>query len=485
MSSTNAEEEASQMSEGTNILNFMKNLLKITLTILIVIILGSFVVFSCKVAQSNVLPTDINCFPYTSAIPTVQQISININDHFLEGKNLSQKIKFPYEQNSSNFIQDFLRRLRLNPNGFGLENYFIAILDGMFAFNYSAFNTLFDGLNYLPEIIVLLIGPIITIIFCSILSLVDLFYIGYLWFTNFSWFFQENENKSGTGAPSWKPITLAQPLNYCLSIFLMFIFFIIFIIGLFTFLPIVATTIILICLFTILSRTGLTSNNDKYTLLSCMKDSLKYNKKGIMIILSISILSLSFNYFGSVLGGICLVCILLLYFNVIPLSIFTSSIPTDLSAVVSDKKASKKCNFEETPTPNTNPDTSKHTTPDTSKHTTPHTSTGEKSSENNTSIMQKIGGFLPKFPSIFPSVNVVETYDTPIPEIPYPAVSIDKLKLPNVKLPEEVEIKFPDIKLPGLPQVPDVPEPVSNAIINAQDNAIENLNEINKSLKSD
>ena len=460
MSSTNAQEEASQMSEGTNILNFMRKLVKITLTILIVIILGSFVVFSCKVAQSNVLPTDINCFPYTSAIPTVQQISININDHFLEGKNMSQKIKFPYEQNSSNFIQDFLRRLRLNPNGFGLENYFVSILDGMFAFNYSAFNTLFDGLNYLPEIIVLLIGPIITIIFCSILSLVDLFYLGYLWFKNFSWFFQENENKSGTGAPSWKPITLAEPINYCLSIFLMFIFFIIFIIGLFTFLPIVATTIILICLITILSKTGLASNNDKYTLLNCMKDSLKYNKKGIMIILSISILYLSFNYFGAVLGGICLLCILLLYFNVIPLSIFTSSIPTDLSAVVSDKKASKKCNYEDIPNINT----------------------VENNSENNSSISQKIGGFLPKFPSIFPSINVVQTYDTPIPEIPYPAITIDKLKLPNVKLPEEIEIKFPDIKLPGLPQVP---ESVTNSVINAQDSEIQNLDQLNKTLKSD
>lgn len=464
-STTNAEEETSQMSQGTNILNFMKNLVKITFIVLIVIILGSFVVFSCKVAQSNVLPTDINCFPYTSAIPTVQQISININDHFLEGQNLSQKIKFPYEQNSSNFIQDFLRRLRLSPNGFGIENYFVAILDGIFAFNYSAFNTLFDGLNYLPEIIILLIGPIITLIFSSVLSLVDLFYIGYLWFKNFSWFFQENENKSGTGAPSWKPITLEQPLNYCLSIFLMFIFFIIFIIGLFTFLPIVSTGIILICLITILSKTGLASNNDKYTLLSCMKDSLKYNKKGIMIILSISILILSFSYFGALLGGICLVCILLLYFNVIPLSIFTSSIPTDLSAVVSDKKASKKCNYEETPNTSTNTSTN----------------TIENTTENN-SIAQKIGGFLPKFPSIFPSINVVQTYDTPIPEIPFPAVTIDKLKLPNVKLPEEIEIKFPDIKLPGLPQVPDS---VTNAVISSQDSEIQNLDELNKTLKSD
>ena len=283
MSSNNNEEEeqeTKQMDQASNILNFIKNLVIITLAILIVIIVGSFIVFSCKVAQSNVLPTDIHCYPYTSAIPTVQQVSININDHLVEGKNLSQKIKFPYEPNSSNFILDILRRLRLSPNAFGVENYFIAILEGIFSFNYSAFNTLLDGLNYLPEIIVLLIGPVITVIFSSILSLVDLFYLGFLWFKNFSWFFQENENKSGTGSPSWKPITLEQPLNYLLSIFLMFIFFLLFIVGLFTFLPILSSVVILTCFITILTRTGLTSNNEKYTLLNCMKDSLKYNKKG-------------------------------------------------------------------------------------------------------------------------------------------------------------------------------------------------------------
>ena len=458
MSSNNNEEEeqeTKQMDQASNILNFIKNLVIITLAILIVIIVGSFIVFSCKVAQSNVLPTDIHCYPYTSSIPTVQQVSININDHFVEGKNLSQKIKFPYEPNSSNFILDFLHRLRLSPNAFGVENYFIAILEGIFSFNYSAFNTLFDGLNYLPEIIVLLIGPVITVIFSTILSLVDLFYLGFLWFKNFSWFFQENENKSGTGSPSWKPITLEQPLNYLLSIFLMFIFFLLFIVGLFTFLPILSSIIILTCFITILTRTGLTSNNEKYTLLNCMKDSLKYNKKGIMIILSITILLLSYQYFGPILAVVCLACILLLYFNVIPLSIFTSTLPSNLSEVVSDKQASKKCNYEQ--------------------------KTSVQSNNTSNSLQKKIGGFLPKFSSLFPTVNVVETYDTPIPPIPYPSIKIDKLKLPNLKLPEEVLIKFPDIKLPGISQVS---EPVTKAVIGAQDRTIKNLNKLDKALKS-
>ena len=51
----------------------------------------------------------------------------------------------------------------------------------------------------------------------------------------------------------------------------------------------------------------------------------------------------------------------------------------------------------------------------------------------------------------------------------------------NLKLPEEVLIKFPDIKLPGISQVS---EPVTKAVIGAQDRTIKNLNKIDKVLKS-
>ena len=472
-----------QISEPGNIFNFIKNLAIVTLFIILIIVLGSLIVYSGKVAQSNVLPTDINCFPYTSAVPSVAQIPININDHFVQGKILSQKIKFPYDKNASNIILDFLRQSRLSPNASGMMNYFVAILEGLFSFNYQAYNFLYDGLNYLPEILVLLIGPFITVIFSSILSLVDHLYLIYLWFSNFGWFFQQNENKSGVGSPSWKAISLFEPLNYFLSIFLSILFFLLFFVAFFSFFPLLTSIVIITCFITILSCTAIDSNNYKYNVFSCMKDSLKYNKNGIMTILSLCIILLTFSYFGPILALICSLVILLLYFNIIPLSVFTSGLPPNLSAVVSDKQASKNCNFENT-TKSTNNNSSKNT----------NNNTNNNINNNTKNIFQKIGGFLPKFPQIFPTLNVVETYNTPLPPISYPKIEIEKIKLPDLKLPEEVQIKFPDLKLPEIKIPPAITnfvdnvkektyEGVNNAIIGAQDDALKGLDTVNNALK--
>jgi hypothetical protein len=466
------------MNQASNIFNFMKILVMITLFILIIFVLGSIIVFSGKVTQSNVLPTDINCFPYTTAIPIIQQISININDHNIDGQNLSQKIKFPYNINSSNFILDFLRKTRLNPNASGIVNYFIAILESFFSFNYSAYNFLFESLNYLPEIVVLLFGPFITIIFSSILSLVDSVYLAYLWFSNFNWFFQENENKSGTGSPIWKSISIFEPLNYGLSLFLSLLFFILFFIAFFSFFPLLSFITIILCFITIVSCTAMDSNNNKYNTFNCIKDSLKYNKKGIMLILSLCIILLSFNYFGPILACICGFVILLLYFNIIPLSIFNSTIPTNLSPLVNDKQASKKCNFEkQTSGANSNMNNRQNTST-----SNKNMNKGNTSTSNKENLFQKIGNFLPKFPEIFPTFNVVESYNTPLPSIPYPKVEIGKLQLPDLKLPEEVEIKFPDVKLPELPKI-KLPEEINNAVIGLQDKTLKGLHSIDKALK--
>ena len=45
---------------GKDVLNFL-------LKLIIIFLIGSRVVFACKVAQANILPTDLDCMPYTPA----------------------------------------------------------------------------------------------------------------------------------------------------------------------------------------------------------------------------------------------------------------------------------------------------------------------------------------------------------------------------------------------------------------------------------
>lgn len=459
----NFNKDRKKLGKAVNIFNFIKALAMITLSIIFIVILGSLTVYCCKVAQSNILPSDSKCFPYTSTVPTIQSILININDHFLDGKYLSQKIKFPYEMNSSNSLFNFLRKLRLLPFGSGPINYFVSLIDGIMAFNFKAYNFLFNGLNYLPEIFVLLLGPFITLLFTAILSLVDNFVLAYLWFTNLGWLFKENENKSGSGKPIWKSISFFEPMHFCISILLVFLFVILFFVGFLSFLPVISIISIILCFITMLSRTAQEDiTNKKYNVFNCMKDSLKYNKKAIMIFLSFIVIFLTFTYLGPILSIICFLTILLIYFRIIPISIFTSSLPPNLSELVSDKQASKSCNENSSSSNNNN-----------NKSTNKSSKTNISSKKGD--LLQKIGGFLPKFPQIFPSLDVVETYDTKLPDIPYPDITIAKFN-PELKIPKEVEISFPDIKLPGIPQS------VTDTVKVVQDKAIEGLNNINDAI---
>ena len=460
MSSNNINNDTQDVGIAVNIFNFIKVLAMITFSIIFVVILGSLSVYCCKVAQSNILPTDAKCFPYTSTVPIIQSILINVNDYFIDGKYLSQKIKFPYEMNSSNSIFDFFRKIRLTPYASGPINYFISLLDGITAFNFQAYNLLFSGLNYLPEPFVLLLGPFITLLFSSILSLVDNFVFAYLWFKNLGWFFKENENKSGSGKPIWKSISIFEPVHFCITLFIVFLFIILFFVILIYFLPIISIISIIsifFCFLIMITRTALDSNNIKYNVFNCMKDNLRYNKKGIMTVLSMAIILLTLTYLGPILSIICFFTILLIYFNILPFPIFTRTIPPFLTEIVSDKQASKSCN-------------------ETIKNKK------NKSLKNDISniksdLFKKIGGFLPKFPQIFPTIDVTETYDTKIPAIPYPEIKIGEFNA-DLKIPKEVEINFPDIKLPGIPQS------VTDTIKGIQDKTIEGLNNLNNAINT-
>ena len=453
MSTNDINNDSKEVGQAVNIFNFIKVLAMITLSIIFVVILGSLSVYCCKVAQSNILPTDANCFPYTSTVPIIQSILINVNDYFINGKYLSQKIHFPYEINSSNSIFDFFRKLRLTSYASGPINYFISLLDGLTAFNFSAYNLLFSLLNYLPESFVLLLGPFITLLFSSILSLVDNFVFAYLWFKNLGWLFKENNNKSGSGKPIWKSISIFEPVHFCISLFLVLLFIILFFVIIISFLPLISlisVISIIFCFLIMLTRTALDSNNIKYNVFNCMKDSLGYNKKVIMVVLSFAIIILTLTYLGPILSIISFFTILLIYFNILPFPIFSPTIPPFLTEIVSDKQASKSCNEIKIK--------------------------NKISKANNPSLksdlLQKIGGFLPKFPQIFPSIDVTETYNTKIPAIPYPEIKIGEFD-GNLEIPKEVEINFPDIKLPAIPQS------VTDTVKVIQDKTIEGLNKIN------
>jgi hypothetical protein len=352
MSDSPTDTSAIEDKKSKNSTNLSYNIPKfiITLIILIFIIIiyfsfGGLTLYACKLAQSNILPTESKCFPYTYYKPKIDEISTNIFNTFTN-PSLSMKLKFPYnEYNSSNKIIDLFRNYKNEPDSNFLMNYFIQIIESLILFNYSSFNFMLNGLNTIPETLIILLGPIIVLVFSLIIFLCDHLYVIYLWFSSMNWFFKTNKNEAPIGKPIWTTVSILDPTNFACSIGMVILFCFLFwvlLIGL----PVLPFITIMICIFTIITYKA-EMNNNSITALTVIKDLFKYYKTTIMAIFSILVVLSAFTNLGKVPGIISLLILVSIYFGLLSIDLFKPNNETNLSTLVSYKQAIKQCNLNE------------------------------------------------------------------------------------------------------------------------------------------
>ena len=338
------ENKNNETENTSNTLSYIKAVCFITVQVVITVAIGSMIMYSCKVAQANIIPTDVGCSPFVNNPPSIKEIKINNNVTNVEGELLSQKISFPYEINKKNMFFDFLRRYKEKPSSSSLANYFITIIEAIAVFDFTAYNMFYNTMNDAPELFVIFFGPIITFLYSILIHIISLAYICYLWFSKMSWFFKENTNKTDKGSPHWKSISVLQPIQYGIALLLVFLFFLLFWLSLFTIFPALTFMIMLFCFGSILGMTAINEKNQKYSFLNCIKDIFKFKKDMIMTILSFFVIAASFNYMGIQAGAMAMVTLILVYFNIIPIQVFSVKKPDFLSELVSYHQAAKKCN---------------------------------------------------------------------------------------------------------------------------------------------
>jgi hypothetical protein len=346
-------EESTNTSGGLtkNIGNFLKSVFSVIILIVIYFMLGGLVLYGCKIGQSNILPTEANCYPYTNTKLNIDNIPINIFTTFTDPQ-LSMKINFPYNKaNSSNMILDMFRNYKEEPNSNFLANYFISIIESLLQFNYSSFNFILNTLNNLPEVVIVLLGPILFSIAMSFIFLFDHLYLIYLWFANMGWFFKQNTNNDVNQKPIWNDVNIIQPIDYAFAVGLVVLFFILFwvlLIGL----PVLPFITICLSIFTGLSYTGV-MNNKTTTCLTVIKDLFKYYKVTIMSIFSFFVIISAFSNLGTIPGVFSILVLILIYWGIISIDVFKETQEQGLTSLVSYDKAKKVCNF-------TQPTKSKH-----------------------------------------------------------------------------------------------------------------------------
>jgi hypothetical protein len=332
---------SSPNSLASSIINFTISVLVIFVIILLYFSSGGLILYLCKLAQTNILPTDINCAPYTETKPNIQEIQTNIFTTHTDPE-MSMKLKFPYDKNEKNKIIDMFKQYKDKSSSNFLANYFIAITESLLQFNYSAMNTIMNSMNgFLPETIIILLGPIIGAFLYAFGLLINQIYFIYLWFSSMYWFFKHNSNDTGSGLPIWENVTLFSPIDWWLGALIAFLFVILLFLGfpILTFIPIFAYHNSLI---SSLFYKGL-MNDKPATALTIIINVLKYYKLSVVITISLFVILLAFSNLGIAPGIFSILTVALIYWGVISLNTFKPITEENLSPSVSYEQATKSC----------------------------------------------------------------------------------------------------------------------------------------------
>lgn len=348
MSDTSAIDEKRNETSGTSnsdylidIKNFIISIIATLIVIILYFSLGGLIIFACKLAQSNILPTDTRCYPYTDSKPEIKPIQTNVFTTFQEPQ-VSMKMSFPYnDYNASNAILDMFRDYKGEGNSNFLANYLIQIMESLFGFSYGATNKILNMLNGLPEIIIVLFGPFIVGIMSLFLLVAQNIYAIYLWFASMGWFFKTNTNESATGAPKWTNVTLTDPINYGIAIALVIGFIILFFFAM----PVIFFISFLVFAFATFSCITYKAEMDGKAAYAStiVKDVFKHYKLLIMIVFSIFVVSVAFSTLGTAPGVFSIITLLAIYFGLISIDIFKPIERESMTPVVSFEQAKKKC----------------------------------------------------------------------------------------------------------------------------------------------
>jgi hypothetical protein len=334
-------------SFANNIKNFLKSILVSVLHVLIWFFISGLVLYSCKLAQSNIMPTNTNCYPYRHNKPTISNMVSDIFFTWFTEPQMSMKINFPYDKyNSFSSIIDDLRGFKESPRAVFILNYFISILEDVISCTYSCFNYLFNFYNQmLPEFIVILLGPVLLALtyiitfFCVIVNFL------YSWIINTKWFFKKNVACPSEERARWESVP-SMSFRYILGIILL----VIALFSIFMMIPIgmILSILLLISCTISIGLYKANFNNEKITFLTVVKDIFKFYKFTIMAVLSYFVIRTAFTNLGRMQGIICCIVVLCIYFGWITINMFKSSKETNLSPLIDDYElANKRCVSDE------------------------------------------------------------------------------------------------------------------------------------------
>jgi hypothetical protein len=325
-----------------NILDFLSYVVMAIITILLYFSSSGLILFLCKLAQTNILPSDDSCAPYTNNKVNLEKIQTNIFTPYSDPK-MSMKLEIPNDdKNTKHVIIDMIKKYKAKTNSNFLANYIISIIEPLIQFDYAFINFTMNYVNNLPEYLIIFLGPIIVSFLGLVCFILTAIYFVYLWFVNLHWMFQTNLNFFGVGKPLWVfGIILLIPFFWIFS-FLLVIGFILLFFFAFRFLMGIPGMVLFYCVVSSLFYKGVL-NGKNITSLEIIKEVFKYYKISIVTIISFVVILSAFSKLGIIPGIFLIIIYFMIYYGIKDSDILKPISEINLSPIVSYEQAHKTC----------------------------------------------------------------------------------------------------------------------------------------------
>ena len=310
----------SYTSLGYKILYFLMYLILVIIIIIVCFSYSGLLLFVCKLAQSNILPTEINCAPYTDSQPNIESKPT----HMFVQDNMSMKVQFPMDAfNSSNLLLDNIRKYKKSPSSNFLANYFIAIVEQLICFDFAAINAVMNTMNYiLPETAIILLGPFLFSAAQGIIGGISVLYFVYIFFANMSWLFKTNTNTSGRGEPVWQKVSIFSPISFFIALSLAVLIIIFGVYG-YKYFAILPGFIFTYCVFSCFFYRA-KMNGKNMSAFRVVMNILSNYKLPIVILSCLAMVILSFIMLGTVPAIFGIFVLIMIFMRIIPINLFTT-----------------------------------------------------------------------------------------------------------------------------------------------------------------
>ena len=206
---TDIEKMKKKNEPDKNIYAFVIGLIQSLINLVIFIIIGTFILYSCKVAQAQLIPFNKDFSPYIhDKFPKIPNVIVDVNIVKTAEAIFSTKIQFPVKKNldlyNNNSLLSFLTSLKESPKSNVYKLYFASIIENIISTDLTLLNSFYKIVNNLfTESLIIFVLPIIFSFVFFILSIINFILFVFYWFYDLYLLF--STKTSGEGQPSiWK-----------------------------------------------------------------------------------------------------------------------------------------------------------------------------------------------------------------------------------------------------------------------------------------